>query len=78
VGLRKKKCKSDVVVSDTFQSRTCLGAKRKAIHNWREKVKQQLGVEWSQWARANAKERFCWGPAKKANAYVKAIPCKKR
>lgn len=62
--------------SDIYQSKTGLGAKRKAIKNWRIKAKQLYGEKWSYWYRAKDKERIVWGPSGNAQAYVKAKPYK--
>ncbi len=62
------------LTSETFQGKSAYAAKRKAIKNWRQKAQNQYGKKWSYWFRAKEKERICWGPAKKAMAYVKAKP----
>ena len=64
----------DLLTSDTFQSRTALGAKRKAIKNWRQKAAQMYGEKWARWWRAKEKERHVWGPSGETCAYVTAKP----
>lgn len=62
------------LTSNTFQSKTGLGAKRKAIKNWRQKAEQKYGEKWARWRRAKEKERYVWGPSGNAQAYVSAKP----
>jgi hypothetical protein len=62
------------LTSDTFGSRTGLGAKRKAIKNWRQKAKATYGEKYSHWWRAKSRERYVSGPSGHAIAYVVAKP----
>ena len=65
------------VTSDTFLSRTGLGARRKAIRNWKSKTSGAYGSTWANWTKAKDKERIEWGPVKRAQAYVSGKPYKK-
>ena len=73
---RDERCKAEVTSGEHTYRRKGR-AERKAKRDWRRKVKQQHGREWSKWRRAENRRFDCSKSGKKWTCRAKGKPCRR-